>query len=508
MRIDAGQHLRMDQRMKLAPRMIQSMEILQLSAQALEERIEQELASNPTLEMRDPGAADREEVQKDLKQERRDAREGERTLEVQDNEAGGSQADDFERLSNVAEENADSWESNTYESGESYRPIRENSGERNAKMEAMANTIARPVGLCDQLLEQWRMTEAGPAVRAAGEYLIGFLDADGYLRTDMPALLAQAPPGITAALLEQALPLLQASLEPVGMAARDLRECLLLQIDAKAKQAGAPDLSVERALVSDHLKDVEANRLPKIAAALGQDVERIKEALRNLRQFHPHPGRELSQDSPRAITPDAVVEYDEAHDRYTARLLDDGLPNIYLNPRYLKLVRDARVERKTRDFIGNNLRSGRWLLEAIQQRHATLLRVINVVIEAQRDFFDHGPQFLKPLPMTLVADQLGIHVATVSRAVSAKYLLTPRGILPLRMFFSGGTETQGGESVSWAAVQATLEEIIAGEDKARPLSDDDLVVKLTEKGIAIARRTVAKYRKVLHIAPARQRRQF
>jgi RNA polymerase sigma-54 factor len=294
----------------------------------------------------------------------------------------------------------------------------------------------------------------------------------------------------------------------VGIGARDLRECLLLQIDAKAKQQGAPDLTIERLLVSDYLKDIEANRLPRIASATGYDVEQIKQALLHLRQFHPHPGRQLSQDSPRAITPDAVVDYDEAHDRYTARLVDDRLPNVYLNPRYLKLIRDRRVDRKTREFVGNNLRTARWLLEAIQQRQATLMRVINVVIEAQRDFFDHGPQFLKPLPMTLVADQLGIHVATVSRAVSAKHLLTPRGILPLRMFFSGGTETDAGAAVSWSAVQATLEEIIQAEDKANPLSDDDLVVKLKEKGIEIARRTVAKYRKLLHIAPARQRRQF
>jgi RNA polymerase sigma-54 factor len=508
------------------------MEVLQLSTLALEERIEQELASNPTLELRDPDAADVAEVKADLVQMKRDDREGERVLKVENSDGKSNQAYDFERLANISDEYTGNWESNNYESGEDFggpdfRGRGRGDDDRDGKMEAMNNTAARPQSLGDQLLDQWHMVETTPELRAAGEFLIEFIDEDGYLRVDQATLLAQAPPGTTPAQLDQALALLQASLEPVGLAARDLRECLLLQIDAKSRQNTAPkpgspitpgigagvpgagaDLTLERTLVADYLKDIEVNRLPKIAAATGKSVDQIKQAITNLRQFYPHPGRLLSNETPRAITPDAVVEYDDSQDRYVARLLNDRLPNVYLSPHYLKMMRSRRLDRKARDFIGNNLRSARWLLEAIGQRSRTLLRVINVVIEAQREFFDHGPQFLKPLPMTLVADQLGIHVATVSRAVSEKYLLTPRGILPLRMFFSGGTETQGGESVSWAAVQAKLEEIIAGEDKANPLSDDDLVVKLNEKGIVIARRTVAKYRKVLHIAPARQRREF
>ncbi|MEO1237897.1 MAG: hypothetical protein AAFX76_14020 [Planctomycetota bacterium] len=172
------------------------------------------------------------------------------------------------------------------------------------------------------------------------------------------------------------------------------------------------------------------------------------------------------------------------------------------------MAADKSTDKKTRDFIGTNLRNARWLIDAVRQRHATLLRVIGVVIEAQRDFFDQGPGALKPLPMTLVADQLGVHVATVSRAVSEKYLQTPRGIFPLRMFFSGGTETDGGEAMSWTAVQAKLKEVIDAEDKQRPWSDDALVDELKKHGIEIARRTVAKYRKQLNIPPARQRREY
>ncbi len=494
--------MRLDQRMKLAPRMIQSMEILQLPLQALEERIEQELSANPTLELREPESVESDGQEQDVKPERA---EGERELVVEDQKHDQSQADDFERLANIAEEYGDAWGANNYGSeGRRAAPAED----RDAKMDAMNNTASRSISLSEQLMDQWRMVETSPQLRAAGDFLIGFIDDDGYIRTERQELLSQAPAGIQATDIDEAWSLLQKSLEPVGLAARDLRECLLLQIDAHQAAGDGPDLTVERLLVSDYLKDIEVNRLPRIAQRTGLDIEVIKAALLHLRQFHPHPGRLLHEDTPRTITPDAVVEYEEAEDRYVARLTHERLPSLYINHRYLRMARDKGLDRKTREFVGNNLRNAKWIIDAIQQRHSTLLRVINVVIDAQRDYFDLGAQHLKPLPMTLVADQLGIHVATVSRAVSEKYIQTPRGILPLRMFFSGGTETDAGDSMSWAAVQAKLQEIIDAEDKAQPLNDDELVEALKKAGIEIARRTVAKYRKQLHIAPARQRREF
>jgi len=503
--------MRMDQRMKLAPRMIQSMEILQLPLAALEERIEQELASNPTLELREPGA-DRETIEKELEQERRDAREGERELVVKDDSDDRNHADDFERLANVSEEYGESWSDNTYETGGDYgnygsRVVRSN-GERDVKMDAMANTAARGPSLTDQLLDQWHLVECDDDVRDAGEYLIGFIDNDGYLRTDRDTLVQQSPPSMQPQRLDEALTLIKMTMEPVGIGASDVRECLLLQIDALESLPSSPDLSLERTLVDQYLKDIEANRLPRIAKELDCTVEQINEAKANLRQFHPRPGRMLVEDSPQTITPDAIIEYDEEGDRYVARLTNDRIPTLQLNRRYVRMMRDQAVDKKTKNFVGTNLRNGRWLMDAIVQRQNTLLRVINVVIEAQRDFFEQGEQALKPLPMTTVADQLGIHVATVSRAVSEKYLQTPRGIFPLRMFFSGGTETEAGDSMSWTAVQAKLKHIIDEEDKSSPLSDDALVEELTKHGIEIARRTVAKYRKQLNIPTARQRKQY
>jgi len=504
MRIDTGQHMRMDQRMKLAPRMIQSMEILQMAQAALEAKIDQELASNPTLEVREPGT-DAEDLEVERNQTDRDNRDRERELVVKDDTTN---KDDFERLANISEELGSTWDTNTSETGGSYHSTHHNDGERDKKMDAMANTAARTASLFDQLLDQWRLIETEPNLFKAGEFLIGFIDSDGYLRTQKQTLLNQAPSGVTEDDLDEATGLLQQTLDPPGLAARDIRECLLLQIDARLRSDPEADLSRERTLVEDHLKDIETNRLPKIAKATGLSIDQIKETIHHLRQFHPHPGKLLADDAPRLIYPDAVIDFDEESDTYTATLTHGRLPTLQIRAEYQRDVRDKSVDKKTREFLTNHIRSATWIIDAIQQRKATLLRVIGVVVQAQREFFEEGPQALRPLPMTLVADQLGIHVATVSRAVNEKYLQTPRGILPLRMFFSGGTETDAGDAMSWAAIQAKLEQIIEEEDKSAPLSDDVLVEKLKGQGIEIARRTVAKYRKQLNIPPARQRKEY
>jgi len=511
MRLDTGQQMRMDQRMKLDPRMIQSMEILQMPTPALEERIEQELASNPTLEIAQAGD-DVDTLQAEREQERRDDREGERELVVDRNDKDHNEAaDDFERLSNLSEQYGEAWDSNTSESGSSdfaRRQVSSSAGERDGKMDAMANTAARGASLYDQLMDQWHLAEPPADLAELGEYLIGFIDADGYLRTPTQDLLPEAPADTTPALIDRAIDELQQTLDPPGLAARDFRECLLLQIDAKEADDFDLDLSLQRELIDKHLKDIEANRYPKIAKATGKTIDELKQAVHSLRQFHPHPGRLLAADEVRTITPDAVIEFDEEQDAYIARLTHGRLPPLTISRDYQDMAKDKDADKKTRDFVNKNLSSARWLIEAIQQRNNTLLRVIGVVVQAQRDFFDQGPQALKPLPMTTVADQLGIHVATVSRAVSEKYLQTPRGILPLRMFFSGGTESSDGESMAWGAVQAKLKEVIDNEDKKKPMTDDELVTAMKEQGIDIARRTVAKYRKLMSIAPARQRREY
>lgn len=499
MRIDAGQHMRMEQRMKLSPRMIQSMEILQLPTMALEERIEQELEDNPVLELEEKTLEETPPAATD---------EDAKPLVVGD-AAPDAAAQDFRRADEIAEQYGEDWAQNTLESAEYHTPARRDDGERDAKMDAMANAAARTASLVDQLLDQWRYVETDNVNRRLGELLIAFIDDDGYLRNDLCELLEKAPPGTAENQLRDALHEIQRKLEPPGIGACTLQECLLLQLDAIARD-GAVDEEhrTARRLIADHLKDIEMNRLPRIARQSGLTLDQINAGLLRLRRLDPRPGRRLAPERPQLIVPDVIVEYDPINDRYVAALSRGRTPALRINPMYRQLSADKSQERSTRQYLAANLSNARWLIDAIQQRNSTLLRVVNVVIEAQRDFLDHGPQHLKPLPMINVADQLGIHVGTVSRAVAEKYMQTPRGIYPLRMFFSGGTESTSGEEMSWAAVQAKLKEIVDGEDPRNPWSDDQLVEKLKESGIEIARRTVAKYRQQMSIPPARRRKKF
>ena len=377
----------------------------------------------------------------------------------------------------------------------------------------MANSPAKAASLYEQLMEQWRMADTDARLFQLGEYLIGNVDADGYLRSD-PEQLGRAAPAqlgdVAVEEVDEATEILQMVLEPTGIGARNLAECLLLQIEARRKDPAADRslLDLQEVLIRDHLKDIEINRFPRMVEETGRSMEEIKHAVARLRGYTPHPGRNLADPITRTITPDAVITYDEGSDTYTATLTSGRLPALTISPEYEDLAKDEAQEKAARDFVGRQLRSARWLLDAIRQRQHTLLRVIGVVTNAQRAWFEQGDAGLVPLPMTLVADQLGIHVATVSRAVSEKYLQTPRGIVPLRMFFSGGTQSAGGDDVSWTAVQAKLRDIIEEEDKTDPLSDDALVLELAERGITLARRTVAKYRGQLGIGTKRQRREF
>lgn len=517
MRLDTGQQLQISQQMKMSSRMIQSMEILQMSQQALEAKIETELASNPTLELVE-ATDDFGEIETELKQADRDDRDRVRELVVDGDSNGDGKADgadDFERLTNITEEYGTQWENNNFETGEPFarRMVSSQAGERDGKLDAMANAAARGASLYDQLIAQWHLADLDERTAALGEYLISMVDNDGYLRASEEELLKQAPDEVdgspvTIDDLNDVIESMQYWLEPPGVAARDLRECLLLQIEALERNEPESDLEIIRTLVMNHLKDIEGNKLPNIVKATGYSLDEIKQGIQGLRQFTPHPGRSLASESPNHITPDAVIEFDDENDSYLATLTNGRLPSLQINRDYMDMAKDRNVEKKARDFIGGQLRNANWLIEAIEQRNRTLLRVIGVVVAAQREYFEQGPQALKPLPMTQVADQLGIHVATVSRAVSEKYLETPRGIVSLRMFFSGGTETDSGESMSWTAVQAKLKELIDNENKSKPMSDEALAKALNEQGIDIARRTIAKYRDQMSIPSARQRKEY
>ncbi len=506
MRLDVSQHLRLEQRMKLSPRIIQAMEILQLPLLALQERIEEELASNPCLESREAPA---EEAAPAEAPEPADS-PGEKDLVVKE-EAGHE--DDFERLANFGEEYAEELD---WAEPAPRRVAR--TGERDTKLDALANTPAREQTLMEYLLGQWAFAEVPEEVKAAGALIISNIDEDGYLRMALEELVGQADPPTTLESLQAALALVQ-KLDPRGVGARDLRECLLIQLDAEIN--GEPDsrdgsngdpqrraeLTLARELISSHLREIELNHIPQLAKRTGRSVQQIKRALSALSRLDPRPGRLIGQHAAPYLIPDAIVELDE-DGKVVVRMLEGEAPTLRVSRAYLKMARSSKTDPGAREFIRRNLRSAKWLIGAISQRRHTVRRVVEEVFAAQKDFLERGREALRPLPMTEVAAKVGVHVATVSRAVAGKYVQTPRGIFPLRMFFSGGTTTASGEDVAWDAVKAKLKEIIDREDKSEPLADDQIAGALREAGINIARRTVAKYRNLLNIPPARQRREY
>ncbi len=519
MRFETSQHLRMGQQMKLAPRMIQSMEILQMSQAELEARVQQELESNPTLEVAETSAD--VAVDGELGAPAGDADGGnEPSDDAPLQLSGESDAAEFRRLDAYEESNPDAVE-NEYTQDLTRADVRDyrdelpdrraaRNDEFDAKAQAIAAAPARGVSLHDHLRGQWALCDVAPELRPLGEAIIGHLEEDGYLRTPLETIAAAQ--GVPVTLVERALGAVQVLVEPAGVGARTPAECLLLQLDAleDSEDHGWPAgaFAIARRIVEHHLDDVSHNRLPRIAEKTGLSIEEVKESLALLRRLSLAPARRLVDDASAPVVPDAIVEYDEVQDRYIAYLNDARIPNLRINQEYARLARDRGAEKRDREFVRTNLSNAQWLLDAIGQRRHTLLRVVRAVVDAQREFFDQGMQALRPLPMTGLAEQLGIHVATVSRAVADKFIATPRGVLPLRKFFSGGVTTDAGDEIAWDAIKEALRAVIDAEDRQKPFSDEQLVGELKKRGIEIARRTIAKYREQLGIPPARLRRAF
>lgn len=491
MKLEMTGHMWMDQRMKMAPHMIQSMEILQLPMLALQERIEQELNNNPVLELDE--SPDPDEVDTpDETDEDEDLSEKDLVVDTDNNKA-----DDFERLESLE----DDFKEFINQSGPYQHPRQ--TEERDRKLEALKNTAAPPQSLHDYLEEQWRLVEAEEAVKRAGSAIIDYIDVRGYLTIRIEQLHHKDRDDFTVDDLKEALRLVQ-QLDPPGVGARDLRECLLIQIAQRTE-----DMSFEYRLVADHMDALLENRLPEIAKKMGCRVERINEAIERMSKLDFSPGLQIGRNDNIPIIPDVIVESPDDSDEFVVRLADTHLPSLRLNPDYVRMAKDKRVNEPTRKFLHGNIRSATWIMEAIEQRRSTLLRVAKAIVKHQRAFFKQGSLHLRPLPMSTVAEEVGVHLATVSRAVSGKYLQCERGILPLRKFFSGGTEDAGGQAHSWEAIRAKLQQIIDEEDKTKPLNDDQIREKLAQVGVPnLARRTVAKYRKLMNIPTTRFRKRY
>jgi RNA polymerase sigma-54 factor len=478
-----SQQMRMEQR--LTPQLIQSMAILQKPVAELEAYIAGALESNAALELDE--AQPPEEVSG-----RRPGFEGRKTHADRDESGFASLArytrdhelDSIDRPPSVARRIA-------------------SAEDRDAKMGAMANTAGRAISLHEHLLNQWALVELNDEMRRAGEAILNHLDPDGYLRVQLEEIAEGMRPPPTPGVMMQALSEVQ-KLEPTGVGARDVVECLLLQIDALMG-----DNRIERTLVERHLGDITHNRLPAVAKATGYSIGEINEALRAMRStLCLKPGFLVGDRSVPPIRPDVIVDYAETGGGLTLRLARGNMPRLCIREDVQELAKSKKDGKETRDFARKHVEEASALIDAVSFRRGRLLDVANAIVVKQRDFFDVGPEGLKVCRMSDLAMELGCDPSTVSRTVADKYMQTPRGIYPLRYFFTGGTETDDGTSMGWDRVKVRVRELVDAEDKKDPLNDDQIAALLKQEGIGISRRTVAKYRQQLNIPAARQRRQF
>ena len=495
MRMSFGQEMRMAQKQVLAPRMIQSMEILQLPVMALEERIEQEIQNNETLEVEEAGqegGAEPVATIVDAPEPPPERAADERPLIVDQEHANQA---DFERSYDWSAEYPDSDDDRSRPSASQI----EQAGDR--YLDVMANMVDRPETLSNHLHDQLSNYDLTPAEREAADRIIYNLDANGYLPMQLEELVdPEGPPG-QLPLLERALAIVQ-SMDPPGVGGRDLRECLLLQI-----RPDMPQGRELRRLVANHLEDLAANRLPLIEKKTGFTIEQIESLRRRLHDLQPKPGAAFIAPIVPPVKPDVYV--DQMPDgSWKGRLEDIDLPNLRISPLYREMLASAETPAATKDYIKRKINAAQWLIEAIEQRRGTLLKTAQAIVDHQTRFLIDGPEALEPLKMQQIADRIGMHVTTVSRAVDDKWLQTPRGLHPLRRFFVGGTTSADGEEVAWDTVRLKLQEIVQTEPKDAPYSDDDLVEQLAKRGITLARRTVTKYRKAMKIPSSRQRRDW
>ena len=481
MRLELMQNIgqRQEQRMKLAPRMIQYMEILQLPLVALQNRIEQELQENIALE--------EDDVRNDFEQtQTSDDSKGD------DFETDDAASDDFDR---IYEQFQDLVEAGQRPSGNRL------DSESDLKHDAMQNMISRPRSLQEHLKEQFVFFDCPDIIHKFAIYIIEHLDNDGYLKEKtLDDLVRTFGQPISPRDAETALSFVQ-KLDPSGVGARDLKECLLIQL--KTDHA---HYDVLHTLISDYLEEIQQNHRPLVQRKTGYSLETINTAIEELRQFRFRPGAIFSEQQALQVIPDVVVERDD-EGRYVARLTKEHIPNLRISQFYQKQLGE-QTDRNTKEYIQRKIMSARWLIEAIEQRQNTLKRVAQSIIDHQQSFLEKSSSSIEPLKMQQIADRVGVHVTTVSRAVGDKWIQCSRGIFPIKKFFGGGTVNTNGETVSWDAVRQELTDLVENEDKSCPLSDDQLARKLSESGRPVSRRTITKYREKMGIPTKRQRKQY
>jgi RNA polymerase sigma-54 factor len=477
MAIELRQQLKLTQQLIMTPQLQMAIKLLQLSRLELMDAIRQEMEENPTLE-EFQDTSSKEHAEEDPQAQ---ASTVEKTKEVTIDEKLNSDID---------------W-SNYIEEYNSPGRVRLETEDRDApQYEAF---ISHKESLSDHLLWQLLMASPTPEEKRLGSLIIGNLNKDGYLQSSAEDLALQG--GVTPDDIEEVLFLLQ-SFDPIGVCARDLKECLLLQ----ANVLGLKNTLVSK-IISDHIQHLENKNYKAICRALKVTMEEVIAAVNVITNMEPKPGRLFSDEEPQYITPDIYVYKGE--DDFVVVVNDDGLPKLRVNSFYKQAISQKNeVSVNARDYIQDKLRSAAWLIRSIHQRQKTIYKVMKSILKFQRDFFEKGIAHLKPMVLRDVAEDIGMHESTISRVTTNKYAYTPQGIFELKYFFNSSIRRVYGEAIASASVMAKIKNLIEGENPKKPYSDSKMAELLKAENIDIARRTVAKYREMMGVLPSSKRKRF
>ena len=478
---------RQTQNLVLAPQLRQSLKILQVAALDLRSVIQEELQANPTLE-----------------EQPMDGESLDRLNDAPPDPEAGSAADpddnarheemDFNKQFEILGKMDQDWRDHMANAGGA-QPFTSEDAERR---QHFFDSLVSETSLQEHLLQQAALIELAPKVQEAMKHVLGSLDDRGYL-TQPPADIALQT-GLPYESVLEATKLIQ-SFDPPGIASLTLADCLLAQLVAK----GRGD-SLAARLIRDHFDLLSRRRIPELGRKLGAAPDDIQLAIEEIGKLDPAPGRRFADDSNRVVVPDVIVEKDG--DEWKIELNNDYIPRLRISSTYRELIAKGTLSKQEKDYLSERMRSGKFLIDSIEQRQRTIERITREIIKAQTPFFEKGVAFLQPLTMTQIADIVGVHETTVSRAIANKYMQTPHGVFDFKFFFTTGYQAESGAAVSNTSVKEMLADLIAIEDSSSPLSDQELVAKLQEKGLTLARRTVAKYREELGILPSNLRRDY
>lgn len=495
-----GLSRRLTQSLVITPQLKHAIKILQLSRADLETLVQEEVEQNPTLEELSDGQEDREVEAEDATPDERmpelhDAMSGEEAIPQKDE----TPTELAPEQSNLGDINWDEYLSD-YANNFTQGSLSGGSGGDydEEKRPSIENTLTRASSLGDHLTWQLRMGDFSQQEQALGDVLIGNLDENGYLEVTLEDAAFEA--GVDMEFANATLRKFQ-EFDPPGVFARDLRECLLIQLRQLNEQG-----SLAAQIVAEHLSLVEAKRFDKLAKELKVRLEQVAEAVKLISSLEPKPGRNYSTVETRYVTPDVFVH--KMDGEYVVSLNDDGLPRLRVSNGYRRLLADADGAADAKSYIREKLSAAQWLIRSIHQRQSTLFKVTNSIVRFQSEFFDHGVKALRPLVLKDVANDIGMHESTVSRATANKYVHTPQGTLELKYFFTSSIRSTDGEGVSAESVKEKIKGIIESEDPRRPYSDQHIAQALASENIEIARRTVAKYREIMGILPSSRRRQM